>query len=156
MKTNDKDIEMMCLEFIDLNFNFEMCGNAEKKMFIDDSIKVYKAGFKACEAKILAEAREGFEEWFVEYKDKAFAAYGGAKSVRDDMVSDQKHTGKEAFAAGAMLQAKRIKELEDALNVAVFRFDEIAESDLIATNLKIMAKHASGELERKLKQGGEE
>jgi septal ring factor EnvC (AmiA/AmiB activator) len=48
------------------------------------------------------------------------------------------------------IDSKRINDaLEKKLEVAVFLFNEIADSDLIASNLKSMAKRAANQLERK-------
>ena len=46
-------------------------------------------------------------------------------------------------------QTAKIEELEEKLKVAVFLFDEIADSDLIASNLKIMARNASNQIKAK-------
>jgi hypothetical protein len=114
MKTNDKDIEKMCLDFINLSFNFEMCGNAEKKMFIDDSLKVYKAGFKACEAKMLAEASEGFKEFVLNLPSEVIQQ---SKNHRDfnDPQSMPRIIWEAAHTAGAMSQAKRVNELKETI-----------------------------------------
>jgi hypothetical protein len=139
MKTNDKDVEKMCLEFIDLNFNFEMCGNAEKKMFIDDSLKVYKAGFKACEAMKTNDLRNLSETYASLIADQAALAFcDGFKACEAKMLEsaagdfdeywrritangfmwvNRKDLHQQTFTAGAMSQAKRIKELEDALKI---------------------------------------
>jgi hypothetical protein len=51
MKTNDKDIEKMAVEYDQNKENVLISG-------WNESQKGFKAGFKACEAKMLAEASE--------------------------------------------------------------------------------------------------
>jgi hypothetical protein len=72
-----------------------------KPIVPEDICNAFFDGFKACEAKMLAEASGGFDEFYL-------SEIGGSfddESAVDEMI-------KEAFTAGAMSQAKRMKELE--------------------------------------------
>jgi hypothetical protein len=74
---------------------------AGKPIVPEDICHAFCDGFKACEAKMLAEASGGFDEFYL-------SEIGGSfddESAVDEMI-------KEAFTAGAMSQAKRMKELE--------------------------------------------
>ena len=77
----------------------------------------FKAGFKACEAKMLAEASEGFEEWWRSffYTDPPIAE--GSIFSREII---------EAFTAGAMSQARK-----DAEEIATLRSLKSSMSDVI-------------------------
>ncbi|MFN8996420.1 MAG: hypothetical protein ACK5X3_22510 [Pseudomonadota bacterium] len=87
MKTNDKDIEKMAEKFA------EMLDEDGTPLVDAGLFQGYKAGFKACEAKMLAEASEGFEEWYY-----------------DNVADGYRENYLEAFTSGAMSQAKRDAE----------------------------------------------
>jgi hypothetical protein len=112
MKTNDKDIEKMAVDdltviYVKLNKAIDLLSFSgidvpllsEIQAFLHES---YTKGFKACEAKMLAEASEGFEN----LKKQYVGGYGVQYEIPDEVAY------KEAFTAGAMSQAKRVKELE--------------------------------------------
>jgi len=97
MKTNDKDIEKMATEYADENY---MVGNVSLNDFeYDMATDCYKAGFKACEAKMLAESSENFDGWWYDENDNLY------------MLNDvYKNYCSMAFTAGAMSQAKKDEE----------------------------------------------
>lgn len=98
MKTSDEQIEKMAREYADENY---MVGNVNLNDFeYDIATDCYKEGFKACEAKMLAEAAK---DW-VEY-EKSHEHHEGYLYI-----------AREAFTAGAMSQAKRVRELEEQNN----------------------------------------
>jgi hypothetical protein len=107
MKTNDKDIEKMAEKFA------EMLDEDGTPLVDAGLFQGYKAGFKACEAKMLAEASEGFEAYEKEYWDRE--AIGG-KTAREwtqqGFVEMATSYQRKAFTAGAMSQAKRVRENE--------------------------------------------
>lgn len=116
MKTNDQDIEKMATSYINSQEYPPDGVVPEEHEFTPHShmIDTYKAGFKACEAKMMEEAAKDFEEWFLHYP-----------SWRVTM--SRYDSCKIAFQAGALSQAKRVKELEDAL-----KFYVLEENNIVA------------------------
>jgi hypothetical protein len=105
MKTNDKDIEKMAEKFA------EMLDEDGTPLVDAGLFQGYKAGFKACEAKMLAEASEGFEEWYYDnvadgYRENYLEAFTSGDNVADGYRENYL----EAFTSGAMSQAKRDAE----------------------------------------------
>jgi len=87
MKTNDKDIEMMAREYSHKTWSHDPYDQ-------NDIECAYESGFKACEAKMLAEASEGFVNYY----------------YHSDIFKHHEDTARAAFTAGAMSQAKKLNE----------------------------------------------
>ncbi len=84
---------------------------AGKPIVPEDICHAFCDGFKACEAKMLAEASEGFEEWYYDnvadgYRENYLEAFTSGDNVADGYRENYL----EAFTAGAMSQAKRDAE----------------------------------------------
>jgi hypothetical protein len=155
MKTNDKDIEKM---------SYEWCLDASDEHLdprdfypSPQSMDAYSAGFKACEAKMLAEAAKDFGEYEKEYWDnETLCGKTYREWTRQDHVEMATSYQRRAFTAGAISQAKRdaerIKRLEDALR-------KIADYDTLDGDKYISYSdgwHGVAEFaEKALKQGGE-
>jgi hypothetical protein len=113
MKTNDKDIEKMAREVQMAQLACYYSGDEfSRKSMRQISYHSAKAGFKACEAKMLAEAASGFEGFYKSSVQDEF----DYSSMRHDEKALRLMDMRKAFTAGAMSQAKRVKELEDALS----------------------------------------
>jgi hypothetical protein len=112
MKTNDKDIEKMHRE----EFGNRPCqySNAESVHW-DYTLGGYRAGFKACEAKMLTEAASGFEGFYKSSVQDEF----DYSSMRADEKALRLMDMRKAFTAGAMSQVKKIEELEGALATVI-------------------------------------
>ncbi len=98
MKTNDKDIEKMAEKFA------EMLDEDGTPLVDAGLFQGYKAGFKACEAKMLAESADDLKSFWFHWR-----RFWGTNDHR--YIPDQPPiVVKEAFTAGAMSQAKRDAE----------------------------------------------
>lgn len=107
MKTNDQDIEKMAREYSESqDYYVDHDGDTWQKGLIvsiyGEAEDAYFDGFKACEAKMLAEASEGFEEWYY-----------------DNVADGYRENYLEAFTSGAMSQAKEIQKLKADREVLV-------------------------------------
>jgi hypothetical protein len=92
MKTTDKDIENMARDY-----SYRASQEIEYNSRTDDLEYGYFDGFKACEAKMLAEASAGVERWQTE----------NLSSDQSILIHD---LTERAFTAGAMSQAKKDEE----------------------------------------------
>jgi hypothetical protein len=109
MKTTDEQIEKMARDISHLEISDTLIESLHNKE-IDELRSLleqqYKAGFKACEAKMLAEASDGFDQWWDNER--------GGKPLNNDHipVTEQQlyKWEKEAYTAGAMLQARKLNE----------------------------------------------
>jgi hypothetical protein len=144
MKTNDKDIEKMSRDYM-----MEKINHIETPS--KDLADAYKAGFKACEAKMLVEA-SGFEDWWKGMYSELCNTTDHPDIVLANSVME---ATEKAFTAGAMSQAKkdaeRIKQLEDALR-------KIASHDTLdgeKYNSYEYGWHGVAEFAAKALQGGE-
>jgi len=84
---------------------------AGKPIVPEDICHAFCDGFKACEAMMLAEASEGFEEWYYDnvadgYRENYLEAFTSGDNVADGYRENYL----EAFTSGAMSQAKRDAE----------------------------------------------
>jgi hypothetical protein len=129
MKTTDEQIEKMAREYADKDL-------LTRVGLYDYGLRVmsYKAGFKACEAKMLAEATKNFEEFIFKFE-------------RSDAYS-MRHMEK-SYAAGAMSQARKNVEMEKFL-VSIINWDNLSKEEMI-TAQELHQKH----FPENYKQGGE-
>jgi hypothetical protein len=100
MKTNDKDIERMAKEYARKSWTHDPYDQNDIEL-------AYELGFKACEAKMLAEAAISFDDWFSEVYDEA-TKWRDWQSC--DNLHDNKHNMQKAFTDGVMSQAKKDAE----------------------------------------------
>ena len=114
----------------------------------------FKAGYKACEAKMLAEASEGFGEWY--YDESRVSS---PMSINSTLKEVQEISHKDAFIAGAMSQAKRdaerIKQLEDALRETIEELRDIAKAQRFDGKYWVKDSFLIEKYLPLIKQGGE-
>jgi hypothetical protein len=141
MKTTDEQIEKMAREYAEkytldgyIWINDEWTTDIFQEMG-----DAYKAGFKACEAKMLAEvanapvASEGFEEW---RKNYISTHTGYFKMIGTDDLADI------AFTAGAMSQAKEIQKLKADREVMTKALKNINKSTCYGLGCDAVAEKA--------------
>ena len=154
MKTNDKDIEAWLASQTQTFTNTTM----------EQEIILLRRGFKACEAKMLAEASEEFSEW---HRNEYIRIRTCEDSCRftASMFAESRANQSKAFTAGAMSQARRdaerIKYLEDEVDSLCVSLDWISENtkgkihEYARETSSITRLGADEWLKRQTKQGGE-
>ncbi len=125
MKTTDEQIEKMARDHVGKYAGVETFSVKHMEL-------TYKNGFKACEAMILAEATEDLQDFI---------------DTRGEFTPREYVLMKQAFTAGAMSQAKRVRELEDEIQ----GLSMIARDVLGAAKFDIIYPVSS----KIIKQGGE-
>jgi hypothetical protein len=138
MKTTSEELENMSYEWC-LEANDE---HLDPRDFYPSpqSMDAFKAGFKACEAKMLAEASDSYNEHEMAGDVARFA---GINRMSYEDVAEY------FFAAGEMLQAKRDAEMEKFL-VSIINWDNLSKEEMIIAQ-ELHQKH----FPENYKQGGE-
>jgi hypothetical protein len=154
MKTTSEELEKMSYEWC-LEANDE---HLDPRDFYPSpqSMDAFKAGFKACEAKMLAESVESFEEW----KEQGIRSVIGMSENSARLVLGDYFTAESCFTAGAMSQAKRDAEEIERLKKAIHYYERHVQHHIDHPDEKpaVTLKYAIGakrEAEKALKQGGE-